>query len=201
MSDRLDETLRAMAQAHAPADLSARVRVALEAGPRTPPLWPTLAAAAVVVLVAVGGWLTLDERGAEAPPPHAQETVRGGGASAPRVSVRGGGASAPRVSVRGGGASAPRVSVPGAASAPRVRPQPEKRTATAPPPQSTVQVATRVPPADHEHALPSLGALAAVGPTALATEPMVVVPQQLAPLTPIAAIEIPALYADEGERR
>jgi hypothetical protein len=178
MSDRLDETLRAMAQAHAPADLSARVRVALEAGPRTPPLWPTLAAAAVVVLVAVGGWLTLDERGAEAPPPHAQETVRGGGASAPRVSVRGGGASAPRV-----------------------RPQPEKRTATAPPPQSTVQVATRVPPADHEHALPSLGALAAVGPTALATEPMVVVPQQLAPLTPIAAIEIPALYADEGERR
>jgi hypothetical protein len=140
--------------------------VALEAGPRTPPLWPTLAAAAVVVLVAVGGWLTLDERGAEAPPPHAQETVRGGGASAPRV-----------------------------------RPQPEKRTATAPPPQSTVQVATRVPPADHEHALPSLGALAAVGPTALATEPMVVVPQQLAPLTPIAAIEIPALYADEGERR
>jgi hypothetical protein len=189
MSDRLDETLRAMAQAHAPADLSARVRVALEAGPRTPPLWPTLAAAAVVVLVAVGGWLTLDERGAEAPPPHAQETVRGGGASAPRVSVRGGGASAPRVSVRG------------AASAPRVRPQPEKRTATAPPPQSTVQVATRVPPADHEHALPSLGALAAVGPTALATEPMVVVPQQLAPLTPIAAIEIPALYADEGERR
>jgi hypothetical protein len=177
MSDRLDETLRAMAQAHAPADLSARVRVALEAGPRTPPLWPTLAAAAVVVLVAVGGWLTLDERGAEAPPPHAQETVRGGGASAPRVSV------------------------PGAASAPRVRPQPEKRTATAPPPQSTVQVATRVPPADHEHALPSLGALAALGPTALATEPMVVVPQQLAPLTPIAAIEIPALYADEGERR
>jgi hypothetical protein len=189
MSDRLDETLRAMAQAHAPADLSARVRVALEAGPRTPPLWPTLAAAAVVVLVAVGGWLTLDERGAEAPPPHAQETVRGGGASAPRVSVR------------GGGASAPRVSVPGAASAPRVRPQPEKRAATAPPPLSTVQVATRVPPADHEHALPSLGALAAVGPTALATEPMVVVPQQLAPLTPIAAIEIPALYADEGERR
>jgi hypothetical protein len=173
MSDRLDETLRAMAQAHAPADLPARVRVALEAGPRTAPLWPKLAAAAVVGLLAVGGWLALDQRGAEAPLPHARETDGGGGASAPRVP-----------------------------------PPPEKRRAEAPPPQSTVQVAPRgadAPPphtpADHEHALPSLGALAGVGPAALATEPMVVVPQPLAPLTPIDAIEIPALDADGGERR
>jgi hypothetical protein len=58
-----------------------------------------------------------------------------------------------------------------------------------------------VRPADHEHALPSLADIAAVGPAALSTPPMRVEATVIAPLTPIAPMEIPALGAGEGERR
>jgi hypothetical protein len=176
MSDRLDDTLRDLARADAPADLSVKVQGALELKPRAAltARWPKLAAAAAVaVLLAVGGWLASD---------------RGGGASAPHV-----GRVVPPAVDRGAFISADATA--------------DKE---APLPQSTVQVATRaqappraprVPPADHEHALPSLADIAAVGPAALSTPPMRVEATVIAPLAPIAPMDIPALDAGEGERR
>lgn len=179
MSDRLDDTLRHLARAEAPADLSARVRVALEMGPRPAPLWPTLAAAAVVVLLAVGGWLASD---------------RGGGISAPRSAPDAAQVEPTAVDRRpstSAGATADRKTAPSQVDVPVTT-----RGAEAPPPR-----ATRVPPADHVHALPSLADIAAVGPAALSTPPMSVEATEIVPLVPIVPMEIPALDADGGEKR
>ena len=191
MSERLEDTLRHLARADAPADLSARVRVALEMGPRAAPLWTKLSATAVVVLLAVVGAFVVGDRGAEAPPPHATATSGGSETAAPRLapddltaggtSVRAGGTLVPAggTSVRAGGTFLSAVA-----------------SAEAEVPPTRYQ-----PSADHQHALPSLADIAAVGPAALSTPPMSVDATEIAPLTPIAPMEIPALDADEGERR
>lgn len=186
MSDRLDDTLRHLARADAPVDLSARVRVALEMGPGAAPLWPKLSAAAVVVLLAVVGAFVAGDREAEAPPPHVAATPGGSETAAPRLerddltaggtSVRSG-----RTSARAGGTFLSAVASAEAEVAPTGRP-------------------SRAAP-DHQHALPSLAEIAAVGPAALSTPPMRVDATDIAPLAPIAPMEIPALDAGEGERR
>ena len=174
MSDRLDDALRAMARAEAPADLSARVRVALEAGNGSTTRWPRLAAAAVVVLLAVvGAFLAVDRT------PDAPRVAREGGASV----------------VQPAPLPTPLVASP---APPPVKPRADavRRRAGA-----SAWQTRRVRPADHEHALPSLRELAEVGPAALTTHPMTVASAEIAPLTVIAAIDIPALDAGEGERR
>jgi hypothetical protein len=187
MSDRLDDTLRHLARAEAPADLSARVRVALEMGPRASPLWPTLSAAALVVILGGTGWLMVSDRGVDAPPPRAAATPGGSETSAPRLerddltavgtSVRAGG-----TSVRAGGTSLSAVAS-AKAEVPPTRYRPLRAAA------------------DHAHALPSLADIAAVGPAALSTPPMSVDATEIVPLAPIAPMEIPALDAGEGDRR
>lgn len=183
MSDRLDDTLRHLARADAPAGLSARVRVALETGPRGGPLWPKLSAAAVVVLLAVVGAFVVGDRGDEAPPPHAAATPGGSETAAPPLehdlTAGGPSARAGRTSVRVGGTFLSAVA-----------------SAEAEVPPTRYQ-----PSADHQHALPSLAAIAAVGPAALSTPPMSVDATHIEPLAPIAPMEIPALEAGEGERR
>ena len=185
MSDRLDDMLRDLARADAPAALSARVRVALERGPRAAPLWPRLAAAALVAILGAGtGWLVVRDRSAEAPLPRAAATPGGSDTSAPqldRVDV-----TTPRAGgtpVRAGGTFLSAVAS-AEAEVPPTRYQPSVRAA-----------------ADHAHALPSLADIAAVGPTALSAPPMSVEATEIAPLAPIAPMEIPALDAGEGERR
>jgi hypothetical protein len=178
MSDRLDDTLRHLARADAPADLSARVRVALETRPATQPQWPKLATAALVGVIAAGGWLVMSRAGGTLVAP---TSVREADTSVPADDVQAGGTSvrsgtsahAGGTSVRAGGTSVP---------------------------PTTYQPSVR-PAADHEHALPSLADIAAVGPAALSTAPMSVEATDIAPLLPIAPMEIPAIDAGEGERR
>lgn len=191
MSDRLDDALRHLARADAPADLSARVRAALEMAPRAAPLWPRLsAAAAVVVLLAVVGAFVVGDRGDEAPPPHAAATPGGSETAAPPLqhdlSAGGPSARAGGTFVRAGGTSvrAGGTFLSAVASA-----------------EAEVPPTRYQPSADHQHALPSLAAIAAVGPAALSTPPMSVEATEIAPLTLIAPMEIPALDAGEGERR
>ena len=194
MSDRLDDTLRHLARADAPADLSARVRVALETRPATQPQWPKLATAALVGVIAAGGWLVMSRAGGTLVPP---TSVSEAGTSVPADDVQAGGTSvrsgtsahADGTSARAGGTSvrAGGTFLSAVASA----------EAEVPPTRSQPSVRA----ADHQHALPSLAAIAAVGPAALSTPSMSVKATEIAPLTPIAPMEIPALDAGQGERR
>ena len=190
MSDRLDDTLRAMAQAEAPADFPARVRVALETRPAPLTRWPTLAAAALVGVIAAGGWLVLSRPGGimsraggtSVPPTSVRDT------SVPPQDVRAGG-----TAVRAGGASVGAGGTSGGGTFVR---------AGGPFLSAVASAEAEVPrPSDHDRALPSLADITPVGPTSLGTDPVIVAATEVAPLTAIAAIDIPALDADGGERR
>ena len=196
MSRDLDDTLRALARVDAPADLSRRVRARLDAANPAAPIWPRLAAVAAAVLVAAGLWVAVSiDRGkggdvaqvVEAPP---AQRVRESGprAGADATSVRPDGTSVrpDETSVRAGGTSVPPLidTVSRRAGG-----------ASAPPPSDPL------PLPDHDRALPALAQIETIGPASLVSRQVTVAAREVTALGAIAPIEIPALGADQGERR
>jgi hypothetical protein len=190
MSDRLDDVLRDLGRVDAPADFARRVRVQLDASNPALRAWPRLAAIAGTLLLVAGLWMAVSTDrqsgdrmagalvgGAKAPPARSEAApaqVRGPAQGTGPVAER----HVPiHPDVREGGTS---VRAGGA---------------LVPAPSGTLSVP------DHQHALPALAQPRSIGPESLVNIPVTVQVREVAALTAIAPIDIPALGAGEGERR
>jgi len=170
--DRIDDALRAMAQAEAPRDFPAQVRARIETGAAGQiAWWPRVAAAAAVMLVVVAAAWRLRETPVS-PDLHVAQ------ATAPAV------------------LTAPRAAAPGLAPSvpPRAAPvrEPVSPTRDA---VARVRRATAVP-SDHERALEPLSPLEAISLASVAPDAMVVVDHVIAPLAPIAPLPVREMLGD-----
>ena len=157
MSDPIDETLKELAQAEASRGFAARVRARIDAGEQVGVAWPQVAAAAVLLVAALGWWIREEPRPSQ---PVAQST-------APAAAV-------------GPPASRPRLE-------PRSRPLDASGSARVAHPVARVR-ATQPAPSDHDRALPSLTPLEALSMSPIAPDALVLGPQVVTPLAPIAPI-------------
>jgi hypothetical protein len=164
---RIDDALERLAKVEASRDFAARVRARIEDAAAAPSHWPrlALACAAVVVAAAAGIWLLRAPAVAPAP---AATTAR---ATPPAVE-----------------------SVPAPAAPPEARPL---VAADRRPPARPVRAASRprgaesdALPADHERALAPLASIDSLAAEPIAPDALVMADQPLAPLTPIAPLDV-----------
>lgn len=175
--DRIDNALRAIAQADASRGFSEQVRSRIEAGDSTPAAWwprVATAVAALLVVVAAAWWL--------------RETP-----GSPQIHV----AQAP----------APAVTAPPSAATPWPEPPVQQRDIQGRQQVSGARgtvaragTATAVI-GDHEQALEPLSPLTAISLASVAPDAMVVVDHAIAPLAPIAPLLVHDMLGDahEGE--
>jgi hypothetical protein len=183
VNERIDDVLREIASVEATDGFSARVRERLDRGGAGSHIGlPLLATAAALLLLAAGVWLSVKSDNRDTTP----EVQAGRAVEGPAQTT----GTAP-----GGQEMAAREAGP-SPSARSVRPVGMSQT-------RATRVARHIgsTPPDHERALPALSGLDAIGPASLPTVPLAIREREIGALRAIEPIDIPALNADEGDRR
>jgi len=183
VNERIDDVLREIASVDATDGFSARVRERLDSGGAGSRIGlPLLATAAAVLLLAAGVWLSVKSDNLDS-----TREVQAGRAVEGRAQTSGTAPGGQEMAARGA------VPSPAARSVRRVGMSQARVARVARPGSST--------PPDHERALPALSGLGAIGPHSLPTVPLAIQEREVGALAAIEPIDIPALDADEGERR
>jgi hypothetical protein len=176
MSDLLDDVLREMASAQAPDGFPVRVRARVEGDAAPSGVGMRVAAVAAALVLAFAGWLVVRQPSEDVTTGVERASVVPRG---PALADHGGkDVEMPPVEVK-----TPRVVSPAGVAR-------DSRAIRRPP-----------SPPDHERALAALAPLTPVSLVGLVTDAVAVEPTEIAPLAQPTAIEIPALRAEEGERR
>lgn len=177
MTERLDEVLRAVARVEAPQNFARRLRVRMQSGGGERAIWPRIAGAAAIVLLAIAGLLTLGDDAGERSAWHEPRRLPADVAPPP-----------PR--------PAPvQTSPPSPAAQVAMAPHPSRR------PVGRRAAEPAAPATDHERALAALTTIAPITSLALASEPLIVESHEVGPLQPLAPLAIPAMGDEEGEKR
>jgi len=182
VNERIDDVLREIASVDATDGFPARVRERLDSGGAGSGIGlPLLATAAVVLLLAAGVWLSVKPDNLDT----TTEVQAGRAIEGPPQTTG---------TAAGGQEMAARDAAP--SPSPSVRPARMSQARTA----RVARHGSSTPP-DHERALPALSGLGAIGPHSLPTVPLAIHEREVGALRAIEPIDIPALDADEGERR